>query len=249
MDSLRAGISACDLWLRGPLSGDHDADGIWMARARGLALAGAAFTLAMSAWKAIGPLTTSDLFLIAAVLLVLPRFELSAARRFWLPALAVAVIAFGGVVGTLVASSSQIGDSGSVLMRFVLASFGALALVACWRPDLTAIKSFAWLWVAGGVVSAFVAFAIPDLHRFLRPSGLTPHPTHLALISLILVGVAVGLAASSRRSYAVWPASAAAAILFGAVVVSGSRAGLGAAVIVVHPDPDHRRRQDHRLGP
>ncbi len=232
MSAISDGISAGDRWLRGPLAGDYDIDGVWLARARGIALAGAAFTLAMSAWKAIGPISTADLFLIAAVLLLLPRFDPLLARRFWFPALAVALIAVGGVIGTFVVSSSEVADSADVLVRFALASFGALLLIACWRPSIESIKAFAWLWVAGGIVSAFVAFTIPDLHMFLRPSGLTPHPTHLGLISLILFGVALGLAGSERRPVAVWPGLVAAAILFAAIAVSGSRAGLGAAAIV-----------------
>ncbi|MFN8164251.1 MAG: hypothetical protein U0R26_10595 [Solirubrobacterales bacterium] len=225
--------SACDRWLRGPLlAGAAEEGGAWLQRARGVALAGAGFTLAMSAWKAIGPITTSDVFLIAAVLLLLPRFSVEGTKRFWFLAVAVALIVVGGAIGTLVESSDEIGSSGDVLVRFALASFGAMLLITCWRPDLRAIRSFAWLWVAGAVISAFVAFAIPDLHRFLRPSGLTPHPNHLAIISVIVFGVALGLVVSERRRIAAWTAATAAAILFAAVVVSGSRAGLGAAVLV-----------------
>lgn len=231
-DTVPASLAACDRWLSRSLAGADDADGVWLARARGVALAGAAFTLAMSAWKAVGPLSTSDLFLVAAVLLMLPRFELMPARRFWAPALAVALITVGGVAGTFISSSSEVGASFDVLMRFVLASFGSLLLVACWRPDMTAIRSFSCLWIAGGIASAIVAFTIPDLHMFLRPSGLAPHPTHLALISLILFGVSLGLVISDRRPIVVWLGLAAAAVLFAAIVVSGSRAGLGAAAII-----------------
>ncbi len=166
------------------------------------------------------------------MVLLLPRFELEPAKRLWLPALAAALIVLGGVIGTLVASSSEISSSAEVGVRFALASFGAMLLVACWRPDVQAVKSFSWLWIAGGIVSAIVAFTIPDLHRFLRPSGLTPHPTHLAIISMILFGVALGLVVSDRRRYAIWSGLAAAAVLFAAIVVSGSRAGLLAGVVV-----------------
>ena len=232
MSNLGEGVSACDRWVRGPLLGAGPETALWLARARGLALAGAAFTLAMSAWKAAGPLSVSDLFLVAAVALMLPRFDLEHARRLWFPALAVALAVVGGSIGTLVVSRSEIADSADVLLRFGLASFGAMLLVVCWRPSMAAVRSFSWLWVAGGLISAFVAFAIPDLHMFLRPSGLTPHPTHLGLISTILFGVALGLIASDRRAIVVWPGLACAAILFAAIVVSGSRAALGAAIVV-----------------
>ncbi len=226
-------IGEGDRWLRGPLAGDYDVDGVWLARARGLALAGAALALAMSARKAIGPLSIADLFLIAAVLLLLPRFELRPARRFWLPALALALIAVGGVIGSFAVSGSEVADSAGQLVRFTLASFGALLLVACWRPSIESIRAFGWLWVAGGIVSASVALVFPDYHVvFGRPSGLTPNPNHLAMISMILFGVALGLTASARRPLAVWPGIAAAAILLAAIDVSGSRAGLGAAAIV-----------------
>ncbi|MEZ5062914.1 MAG: O-antigen ligase family protein [Solirubrobacterales bacterium] len=232
MNSFDDGIAAWDRWLRGPLGVADPGNGTWLVRARGLALAGAAFTLAMSAWKIVGPLAASDLFLLAAVALMLPRFEIEQAKRLWFPALAVGLIIIGGVIGTLVISRSQFGDSADVLIRFGLASLGAMLLVICWRPDMQAVRSFSWLWVAGGLISAFVAFTLPDLHQFLRPAGLTPHPTHLGLISTILFGVALGLVASDRRAIVIWPGLAAAAVLFASVVVSGSRAGLGAAIVV-----------------
>jgi len=226
-----------DLWLSDTLGGARPDEDIWLARLRGIALAGAAITLPMSAWKAVGPLTTADSFLILAVLLLLPRFDPSEARKLWFPALAVALAALGGVIGTFV-SGSDVAASGEVLGRFLAASLGAMVLVACWRPGAEQIRSFGWLWVAGGVASGLVALFIPDLHMFLRPSGLTPHPTHLAIISVVLLGVALGLIASEREADETFgglralAAFAAAGIIFAAVVVSGSRSGLGAALIV-----------------
>ena len=86
-----------DLWLSDSLGGARPDDEIWLARTRGVALAGAAITLPMSAWKAFGPLTTADLLLAASVLLFLPRFDLAAARKLWFPALAIALAAIKSV--------------------------------------------------------------------------------------------------------------------------------------------------------
>ena len=203
-----------------------------MARLRGLALAGAALTLAMSAWKAIGSLRTADLLLVMAVVLLLPRFNISNARRMWFPALAVALVAVGGVIGTAVTGADVTG-SAEMLVRWVAASSVAMLLVVCWRPGLEQIRSFSWLWIAGGVISAMVALLIPDLGTFPRPPGLTPHPTHLAIISLILLGVTLGLIASNPTRKHLLVGLAASAILFAAIVASGSRAGLAAALLVV----------------
>ncbi|MEZ5156463.1 MAG: O-antigen ligase family protein [Solirubrobacterales bacterium] len=229
-------MTTLDLWLSDSLGGARPEDEIWLARLRGLALAGAAVTLPMSAWKAIGPLTTADLLLAAAVLLFLPRLDLVAARKLWFPALAIALATFGGVIGTVV-SGSDVVASVEILGRVLAASVGAMVLVACWRPGLEQVRSFGWLWVTGGVASALVALLIPHLHMFLRPSGLTPHPNHLAIISVVLLGISLALILSERArsdgfgGLRAWAGLAAAGLLFASVVASGSRAGLGAALI------------------
>ena len=228
----RARFVAFDLWIQDSLGGTELDDSAWLARLRGLALAGAALTLAMSAWKAIGPLTASDLFLAAAVLLLLPRFKIANARKIWVPALAVALIAVGGVIGTAV-TGADVTASADALVPLLAASFGAIVLVVCWRPGLEQLTSFSWLWVAGGVISAMVALLIPELHMFRRPSGLTPQSNHLAIISVILVGVALGLIASNPMRSRVLLGLAASSVLFAAIVASGSRAGLAAGLLVV----------------
>lgn len=225
-------VTACDLWLRTSLGGATPADSIGLARLRGLALGSAALTLAMSGWKAIGPLTVSDLLLIGSVLLLLPSFDLARAQNLWFPALAVVLIAVGGVVGTAATSGADVTGSAELLVRFAVASLGAMLLVACWRPRLEQIRSFSWLWIAGGVISAMVALLTPENDPF-RPPGLAPHPNHLAIISLILLGVTLGLIASDRRRPQIVVGLTAASVLFAAIVASGSRAGLAAALIVV----------------
>lgn len=225
-----------DFWLSDSLGGGEPDDEIWLARLRGIVLAGAAITLPMSAWKAFGPLTTADLLLAGAVLLYLPRFDLTAARKLWWPALAIALATVGGVIGTVVSGSDAMA-SAEILGRLLAASVGAMLLVACWRPGLEQVRSFGWLWVAGGVASSLVALLIPNLHMFLRPSGLTPHPNHLAIISVVLLGIALALVLSERArnegfgGLRAWAGLAAAALLFAGVVASGSRAGLGAALV------------------
>ena len=225
-------FDTCDLWVCDSLGGAEDDDRIWLARLRGLALAGAALTLAMSAWKAVGPLTASDLFLAAAIVLLLPRFDFAYARRMWVVALAVGLITVGGLIGTAVTGADVLG-SADPLTSFLAASLGGMAMVVCWRPGLEQIKSFGWLWIGGGVISAMVALLIPDLHMFLRPSGLTPQSNHLAIISVILVGVALGLTATSPTRSSLLMGFTAISLLLAAIVASGSRAGLAAAMLVV----------------
>ena len=225
-------IVAGDLWICESLGSAEPEEALWLARLRGLTLGGAALTLALSGWKAIGPLTVSDLLLVAAVLLLLPRLDIAGARAVWVPALAVALIAVGGVIGT-VATGVDFTASAENLVRLVIAAFGALLLVVCWRPGLEQVRSFGWLWIAGGVISALVALLVPDLDTFTRPPGLTPHPNHLAIISLILVGVTLGVIASNPTRIRVLLGLAAASILFAAIVASGSRAGLAAALLIV----------------
>lgn len=228
--------AALDFWLSDSLGGARPEDDIWLARLRGLALAGAAITLPMSAWKAIGPLTTADLLLVASVVLFLPRLGLADARRLWFPALAIALAAVGAVIGTVVSGSDSMAST-EILGRVLAASVGSMALAACWRPGLEQVRSFGWLWVAGGVASSLVALLIPHLHMFLRPSGLTPHPNHLAIISVVLLGVVLALLLSERvrdptfGGLRVAAGLSAIALLFAGIVASGSRAGLGAAFV------------------
>jgi len=234
-DTIEEWADQLDIWVCDSLGGARPEDELWLARARGYALAGAAITLPMSAWKVIGPLTTADLLLAASVLLFLPRFDLAAARRLWLPALAIALATVGGVIGTVV-TGADVKSSAEILGRVLAASVGAMLLISCWRPRLEQVRSFGWLWIAGGVASALVALLIPDLHMFLRPSGLTPHPNHLAIISVVLIGVAIALTLSERArggfiGIRAWAALAAVGVLFAGVVASGSRAGLGAALV------------------
>ena len=233
MSAAGRGAHACDLWLCSSLGGAQPDDRIWLARLRGLVLAGAAVTLAMSGLKVLGPLTASDLILTAAVVLLLPRFEIDNARRMLVPGLAVVLVALGGSIGTAATSGADVGGSAEMLIRFVVASLGVMLLVVSWRPGLEQIKSFGWLWIVGGAISALVALLIPDLDTYARPPGLTPHPNHLAIISLILLGVAFGLIASSPTRKPALAGLAIASILMAAIVASGSRAGLAAALLVV----------------
>lgn len=218
-----------DLWVCHSLGAAALGDPVWLARLRGYLLGAAALTLAASGVKPIGPLTVSDLLLALAVVLMLPRFEIRNAQRLWVPIAAVTLIAVGGIIGTAVVSPSEATESGEMLGRFVVAAGGALLLVICWRPDLEQVKSFAWLWVAGGVIGALVALSAGEP----RPAGLTPHSTHLAIISLVLFGVSLGLVSSERRWSHLIPGLAAAGVLLAAIVVSGSRAALAAAAIVL----------------
>jgi hypothetical protein len=237
VDSIEDRAMTLDLWLSDNLGGARPEDEVWLARLRGIALAGAAITLPMSAWKAIGPLTTADLFLVASVVLFLPRLSLAGASRFRFLGLAVALATVGAIAGTLV-SGSDVKASAEILGRVLAASVGAIVLVSCWQPKFEQIRSFGWLWIAGGVASALVAILIPGLHGFFRPSGLTPHPNHLAIISVVLLGVGFALVLSERArddafgGLRALTGLAAIALLFAGIVVSGSRAGLGAALVV-----------------
>ncbi len=227
-------LGACDRWIRDGLGGAAPGDGVGLARLRGVALAGAALTLPMTAWKAIGPVTISDLLLVAAVVLLLPRFRLAAAGRLWVPAVAVASISVGGAIGTVVVSPSDLAASAENIGRFAAASIAAMLLVVCWRPGRRQIASFGWPWVAAGVISAVVALLTPsNIDVGPGPPGLTPHPNHLAIISVVLLGVTLGLVGADRSGRRLMAGIVAGGILFAAVVDSGSRAGFAAALIVI----------------
>ena len=211
-------LLVCDRWVCDTLGGIAPDDSPLLTRLRGVALASAALTLPMTAWKVIGPLTISDVLLVVTVVLLLPRFTRRAAGRLWVPGLSVALITVGGLVGTVAVSLPDVGMSAANIGRFATASIGAMLLVACWQPGREQIVRFGWLWVAGGVISAAVALGTPsNIDVGPGPPGLTLNPNHLAIVSLILLGISLGLIGIDRRGKRLAAGTVACGVLFAAV--------------------------------
>lgn len=199
-----------------------------------VSLYASALGLALPAVRVTGWMTVSDLFLLfGAALLVpeIPKFRLrsSVERGF---ALAVTLIVIGGLLGTIAAEDTRL--SLLNLVRLVVAAGATLMIFALWAPSTVELRRFLMLVVLSGLVTGVWAMTHAS-SNFGRPSGFSGHPNALALVSLIAIGPAIGfsLVRGSRRASQI-AAGGATAILVGAIIVSGSRAGLaGLAVAVV----------------
>ena len=135
----------------------------------------------------------------------------------------------GGLVGSFFAVST--GPAVTALLKLVIASAVVLGLFVLWRPTLREVRMIAWLWVASASVSALVALTA-EPSAYGRPPGLTPHPNHLALVSVLAIGPAIALTGSSTGIRRV-AGAIACLLLTAAVIVSGSRAGALAYVFVL----------------
>lgn len=193
-----------------------------------------ALTISLPGLRPAEWLTVSDVFLFAAGVLLLPevrRLQLGSVYRGFL--VAVALVFAGGLVGTLAAE--ELGPSLLNLVRLVFASAATLLVFALWRPTAQQLTRFLVLLLLSSTLTSSWALTHVD-GELGRPGGLSGHPNHLALVCLAAVGPALML--SLVRGYSrAWKlgAWAAATIIVGGIVVSGSRAGLVgllAAVVV-----------------
>jgi hypothetical protein len=190
-----------------------------------LALVGAAATLGMNGVRITSFMSAADAFLfIAALGLLLDpaswrRLDLGRAR---LQALGFLLIVTGGTLGSLFAGDAL--ASMAILLRLIVGSAFVVLLFLTWMPNVRELRAVAWAWVVSAVVTS-VAALVGDASTYGRPTGLTTHPNHLALVCVLAIGPAIALTASSsgaRRLVGV----VACAVISAGVFVSGSRAGL-----------------------
>ncbi len=176
-------------------------------------------------------LTFSDTFLLAAALLSLP---LPVRRRVaWRQAApiagAVALMATGGLLGTL--SSSDPSGSAVNVLQLAMAALGLQLLVLLWAPDVDELRWASGLFVASVIVAGIVGLFGPE-YVAGRVRGWAYHPNHLGAMTAIAAGpaIAIWLTASGWRRHA----SVAALVLLALVMlIAGSRTGLVASAAVV----------------
>jgi O-antigen ligase len=190
-----------------------------------------ALGLALPGVRVTGWMTASDLFLLLAAGLLIPeipkfRLRSSVERGF---ALAVMLIVIGGLLGTIAAEDTQL--SLLNLVRLVVAAGATLMTFALWAPSTVELRRFLILVVLSGLVTGLWAM----MHAgsdFGRPSGFSGHPNHLALVSLVALGPAIGysLVRGSHPAARIM-AVGATAVLVGAIIVTGSRAGLLGVIV------------------
>lgn len=203
------------------------------ARRIGIALVFATLlSIGFSGVTLVSTAKVSDGFLLLALVALSPSIfthhQLLRPALPWL--LAVGVI----VVGGLLATTFSVNPTESVLniMRLTFAAMGLQVLIVLWEPDDRWVKRAMWAFV---ISASFVALTgLGGARDFAgRSYGMTPGPNHLALTTVIATGFALALwtLAGVRVRIAL---SIAMLVLAGAVLESGSRAGLlGLAAVTV----------------
>jgi O-antigen/teichoic acid export membrane protein/O-antigen ligase len=213
-----------------------------------LAMAAMAMTVGMNGVRVSTSVAFSDLFYFAAALTLIVPF-LRASSKELQPIYPLIrgflLVLAGGLVGSLVAGDPV--ASLDRLLRFMLAAALMPIFFALWRPTLTQIKVVSWLWVLSATANAFVAMvetANPYNHR---SDGLTTHPNHLALVSILAIGPAVALSLMGRRLTSLIGISCCGLLGMG-VLVSGSRAGMIGLVAVIISIAAFTRRKEVLVG-
>ena len=192
---------------------------------------GASFTAPMNGLRVGGFLTVSDLFLITATSLVIMNMLMQPgvlSLGLYKPFLmAAGLILLGGCIGTAVSAR---GTSGIIeLVKFFAASVILLIVVARWAPTRREVRCLAWAFVGGATVSALLGLWLLRTGIQERSIGLTTHPNHLGIVSLLACGTAVGLALQYSGIGRKLGAGFAAALGAG-LLASGSRAAVVGAL-------------------
>jgi O-antigen ligase len=190
-----------------------------------------AFFLPMNNVRLTSTLTVGDGFIAAALIVAVTiRANQRAVRVMGTNTLLVGIllIVFGGLLGAFFAPT--LAGSLGALGRFAGATLALPVLFGLWRPSLNQLRTIGASTVFGSVASA--GFAPFGKHLFGRALGLTNHPNHLALASVMATGVAVGLLLTANRRSRVLLLFTAVAVLTLGIVLSGSRGGLVGEVLV-----------------
>jgi hypothetical protein len=194
-----------------------------------------------------GPLPASDLLLILALglyVLIRLRSEPSERRPYRAVVIGLSLLAVGGIVGTLtevpgpfmykalgqpLRDVSGLGQNLGNEVKFLLGSFIPIAAWALARPSRELVRRVVGAFVAGAFLSALAGFT-PSGRGGNRLVGLTVHPGQFGSLSVLALGGAMGLLLT-RRPIKAW-AYIVLPVLGYAVLGSGSRAALGAMVVL-----------------
>ena len=166
----------------------------------------------------------SDVALLAAAPIVaasrILRPSGSHLERFRPFLAALSAMAVGGMIATAFASEPVRGLPH--VARFVVSTIGLMLVVAGWAPTRAQVRVVVWAFTLGASVSV-VAGLLSGLLVVGRAIGLTTHPNHLGMASMMAAGSAFGLALTSGRNSRKL-AHAIGLLLVAGVLVSGSRA-------------------------
>jgi hypothetical protein len=177
-----------------------------------------------------GVSTPTDLILVLAVGLLVP---LVITRHLELPTLYVVglvMVTFFGIIACIFAD--QPGGSLFGLIRWLFFLGMLPILIAWWRPRSETVSLLLWAYVAGHVVSTLDA-GVEGPVVGNRYQGLTHHTNAFGMAGLTAIAILLYLGARHRSTLARVAAVSAGAISAVSIVLSGSRAALAVAVVLV----------------
>ena len=192
----------------------------------------ASFLLPMNNVRLGANLTVGDgLIILALLLIIVIRADQRTLNVSGMDQLLVGIliVIFGGLLGSFFAVSTAASLAG--LFRFGAATIAIPVLFGLWRPNLIQLRIIASSFVVGAAVSALAGILF--IRIVGRAQGFTTHPNHLALASLMAVGLALGLTLSTPHRGHYLLLLGASALLSLGILSSGSRSGIIAEVVVV----------------
>jgi len=174
--------------------------------------------------------TPTDIFLVLGILLLFPGLV---ARRLWLPppyVMGVVAVALLGLLASTFAESPIFSIFTLVQWLFFL---GVLPLViAWWRPGVNVVVTLLWSYVAGQGASILYALAKgPTVGN--RYQGLSHHINAFGMAGMTALAILLYLFHHHRGAQARVIVLGAAAVCGASVFMSGSRAALAVAVVLV----------------
>lgn len=185
-------------------------------------------------WLSGGLATPTDLTLIMGLVLLAPgviRGHLKLPPPY---VIGLVIVAFFGFVGSLLADSVIFSIFSLLQWMFFLAVLPIV--IAWWRPGVKVVVTLLWSYVAGQTLSLLYGLATgPTVGD--RYQGLSHHINAFGMAGMTAMVILMYLFHYHRGTRMKVIVVGFAVAMFGSVVISGSRAALVVAVVVVVVSP------------
>ena len=178
-----------------------------------------------------GVATPTDIFLVLAILLLLPG--LLSTQRLGLPTPFVAgvtLVAVTGFVASLLAESPIFSLFPLIQWLFFLA--GLPLVIAWWRPGVKTVVLLLWAYVLGHMASTAYALATGPVVGN-RYQGLTHHTNAFGMAGMTAMAILLYLFMHHRGTQARVIILGAGAVSLASVIMSGSRAAVVVAAVLI----------------
>lgn len=188
---------------------------------------GGIFLAPMDNLRAGGFVTFSDLALFLGFALLVPRMLGQRVRPSGLHLIGSLLLLVAGALTSL--ANEGTAESLDYLVKMIIGVTLLPLAFLFWHPSRRQLHGLAWTYIAGQLVSTLAApFVGMAGSRFY---GLSTHPNFFGMCSLLAAALALYLVLDNPPTRRLWPILACGASLV-AVVLSGSRAALLAAVVI-----------------